>query len=83
MTNKQKSVKTREKKEVKTKLTSKKMNTNVKSIAVIVQNKQNKCYQVALTESEIDAVMHFISTLHDGKIKASNNELPLQLVQLG
>lgn len=48
-------------------------------LIVVVQAKNGKTYQVALTDEETRIVMSTISYMHDGNVRCFEEELPLQI----
>ena len=50
----------------------------VKSIVVLIENIKGDFWQVALDERDRGMVMDLIIQMHNGKIKALRNKLPLE-----
>jgi len=51
----------------------------VNRIFVAVENKSGSCYQIALTDSEQNAVIDLIQQMHKGTVKAVRGKLPFTL----
>ena len=52
-----------------------------KRLAVFIENKKGKFYQVWLKQNEMDMVANLISQIHEGTIKVNREEFPLQIIE--
>ena len=58
----------------------------VKKLAIIItirRNKLDRCYQVHLSDSEVEMVENFLVQLHKGPIKVLDRELDLTIETQG